>query len=90
MYSTAPADWATEHLESVPNDYINIPAFVYFFIKVHILFEFLIVVLPKYNYTHIHAEAKSTIMTNELTSFEKYTSHTLFEMVAKGLRKGYM
>ena len=27
---------------------------------------------------HIHAEIKSTIMTNEHTSFEKYTSHTLF------------
>ena len=24
-------------------------------------------------------------MTNEHTSFEKYTSHTLFERVAKGL-----
>ena len=24
-------------------------------------------------------------MTNEHTSLEKYTSHTLFEMVAKGL-----
>ena len=34
---------------------------------------------------HMHAETKSTIMTNELTSLEKYTSHTLFEMVAKGL-----
>ena len=29
-------------------------------------------------------------MTNEQTSLEKYTSHTLFEMVAKGLRKGYV
>ena len=38
-----------------------------------------------YNYTHIHAEAKSTIMTNEHTSLEKHTSHTLFERVAKGL-----
>ena len=37
---------------------------------------------------HIHAEAKSTIMTNEHTSLEIYTSHTLFEIVAKGLRKG--
>ena len=37
---------------------------------------------------HMHAEAKSTIMTNEHTSLEKYTSHNLFEMVAKGLRKG--
>ena len=27
-------------------------------------------------------------MTNEHTSLEKYTSHTLFERVAKGLRKG--
>ena len=34
---------------------------------------------------HIHAETQSTIMTNEHTSLEKYTSHTLFEMVAKGL-----
>ena len=33
----------------------------------------------------MHAEAKSIIMTNEHTSLEKYTSHTLFEMVAKGL-----
>ena len=29
-------------------------------------------------------------MTNEHTSLEKYTSHTLFERVAKGLRKGYV
>ena len=29
-------------------------------------------------------------MTNKHTSLEKYTSHTLFEMVAKGLRKGYV
>ena len=34
---------------------------------------------------HIHAETKSTIMTNEHTSLEKYTSHTLFEWVVKGL-----
>ena len=34
---------------------------------------------------HIHAETKSTIMTNEHTSLEKYTSHTLFERVVKGL-----
>ena len=34
---------------------------------------------------HIHAETKSTKMTNENTSLEKYTSHTLFERVAKGL-----
>ena len=38
-----------------------------------------------YNYTHIHAETKSTIMTNGHISLEKYTTHTLFEMVAKGL-----
>ena len=38
---------------------------------------------------HIYAETKSTIMTNEHTSLEKYTSHSSFEMVAKGLRKGY-
>ena len=36
-------------------------------------------------YTHIHAETKSTIMTNEHTSLEKYTSHTLVERVVKGL-----
>ena len=29
-------------------------------------------------------------MTSEHTSLEKCTSHTLFEMVAKGLRKGYV
>ena len=29
-------------------------------------------------------------MTNEHTSLEKYTSHTLFERVGKGLRKGYV
>ena len=29
-------------------------------------------------------------MTNEHISLEKYTSHTFFDMVAKGLRKGYM
>ena len=37
---------------------------------------------------HIHAETKSAIMTNEHISLEKYASHTLFEMVKKGLRKG--
>ena len=36
-------------------------------------------------HNHIYAETKSTIMTNEHTSLEKYTSHTLFERVAKGL-----
>ena len=34
----------------------------------------------------MHAETKSTLMTNEHTSLEKYTSHTLFKRVAKGLR----
>ena len=29
-------------------------------------------------------------MMNEHTSLEKYTSHTLFEMVEKRLRKGYV
>ena len=38
-----------------------------------------------YNNTHIHVEAKSTIMTNEHTSLEKYNSYTLVETVAKGL-----
>ena len=36
----------------------------------------------------MHTETKSTIMTNEHTSLVKYTSHTLFEMVAKVLQKG--
>ena len=36
----------------------------------------------------MHAEAKSTIMTNKHTSLEKYTSHTLFEVVAKRVAKG--
>ena len=48
------------------------------------------IVTTIYNYTHIHAETKPTIMTNEYTSLEKYTSHTLFKMVAKGLQKGYV
>ena len=34
---------------------------------------------------YIHAETKSTIMTNEHISLEKYTTHSLFERVAKGL-----
>ena len=34
---------------------------------------------------HIHAETKSTMMTNQHTPLEKYTSHTLFKIVAKGL-----
>ena len=38
----------------------------------------------------MHAEAKSTKITKEHTSLEKYTSYTLFEMLAKGLRKGYV
>ena len=33
----------------------------------------------------IHSETKSTIMTNEHTSLEKYTFHTLCERVVKGL-----
>ena len=36
----------------------------------------------------MYAEAKSTMMMSEHSSLEKYTTHTLFEMVAKGLRKG--
>ena len=38
----------------------------------------------------MHAATRSTIMTNEDTSLEKYTSHTLFEIVAKWLQKGYV
>ena len=37
-------------------------------------------------YTHLHAETKSTIMTNEHTSLEKYMPPTLY---SKWLRKGY-
>ena len=29
-------------------------------------------------------------MTNEHNSLEKYTSHTLIKMIAKGLQKGYV
>ena len=36
-------------------------------------------------YTYTCGNIVNTIMTNEHTSLEKYTSHTLFEMVAKGL-----
>ena len=38
------------------------------------------------NYTYTCRNIVNTIMTNEHTSLEKYTSHTLF---SKGLRKGY-
>ena len=38
-----------------------------------------------YTYTYTCGNIVNTIMTNEHTSLEKYTSHTLFEMVAKGL-----
>ena len=41
--------------------------------------------LYSHNHIHIHAETKSMIMTNKHTSLEKYTSHTLFKRVAKGL-----
>ena len=47
-----------------------------------------------YNYTHIHAETKSTIMMSEHTSLEKiYLSHFIqngCERVTKGLCKGYV
>ena len=36
-------------------------------------------------YTYTCGNIVNTIMTNEHTSLEKYTSHTLFEMVMKGL-----
>ena len=36
-------------------------------------------------YTYTCGSEINSIMTNEHTSFEKYSSHTLFEMVAKGL-----
>ena len=49
------------------------------------LFIKTIPVLYSHNHIHIHAETKSTIMMNEHTSLEKYTSCTLFEMVVKGL-----
>ena len=39
------------------------------------------IVTTIYNYTHIHAEKTPTIMTNEHTSLEKYTSHTFCERV---------
>ena len=41
-------------------------------------------------YTYTSRNIINTIMTNEYASLEKYTSHTLFEMVAKELRKGYV
>ena len=53
-------------------------------------------VLYSHNYIHIQlytctsGKIVNTIMTNEHTSLGKYTSHTLFERVAKGLRKGYV
>ena len=47
-----------------------------------------IAVIQRYTYTY--GNIVNTIMMNENTSFEKYTSHTLFEMVAKRLQKGYV
>ena len=40
-------------------------------------------------YTDTCRNIVNTIMTNEHASLEKYNSHTLFKMVAKGLQKGY-
>ena len=45
----------------------------------------IVTIIYIYNNTHMHAETKSTIMTNKHSSLEKYTSHTLFERVAKRL-----
>ena len=36
-------------------------------------------------YTTIHGNIVNTVMTNENSSLEKYTSQILYEMVAKGL-----
>ena len=41
-------------------------------------------------YTYTCRNINNTIMTNKHTSLEKYASHTLFEMVEKGPRKGYV
>ena len=48
------------------------------------------IVTANYTYTYTCGNIVNTIMTSEHSSLEKYTSHTLFEMVAKGLRKGYV
>ena len=48
-------------------------------------------VLYSHNHdTYTRGNIVNTLMTNKHTSLEKYTSHILFEMVAKGLRKGYV
>ena len=62
-------------------------------IKVTFLFCFLfysiylccIAVIHIQRYTYTCGNIVNTIMTNEHSSLEKYISHTLFEMVAKGL-----
>ena len=41
--------------------------------------------LQDVTYTDACGNIVNTIKTNEHTSLEKYTSHTLFEMFAKGL-----
>ena len=41
-------------------------------------------------YTDACRNIVNKIMMNEHTSLEKYSSHILFEMVAKGLQKGYV
>ena len=48
------------------------------------------IVTTNYTQTYTCGNIVNTIMTSEHSSLEKYTSHTLFEMVAKGLQKGYV
>ena len=49
-------------------------------------------VLYSHNQLYIYTcgNMVNSIKTSKHTSLEKYTSHTLFKMVAKGLRKAYV
>ena len=49
-----------------------------------------IAVIHIQQYTYTYGNIVNTIMKNKHNSYEKYTSHTLFKLVAKGLRKGYV
>ena len=46
------------------------------------------IVTTIYNYTHIHEETKSTIMTNEYTSLENYTTSYLIWIILEKVTKG--
>ena len=85
------ADWSIFNFWQHPPCITFDTQFYSFFFK-RSLILWLILMLHSHNqlYTYTWGNIVKTIMTNEHPSFEKYTSNTLFEMVAKELRKGYV